>query len=214
MSLLGYHIRMDDILPEDIVLSMTIDDKTGFVNALIHGCTAGDTEMFSDWLQTLLPEIFDPLLLPALVMELVRTKHSEMMKDKVAKLLQLSGATRLYDRRLQTSLDDVDNYNQKTKEVLQLHQETGDLALALAQTRVQVMKLLEHVTQEEVTRADATQFLSASTLKQRLRDILEVYEHLERTCAQVTRDSNLLMGAVSAQPYLCSRVRNFPSNCH
>lgn len=189
---------MEDIIPGDIVFSITIDDETGFVNAIIHGCTAQDVDRLFDWLEVLKPELFDPLLLPALVMELIRTKHSEIIEEKIEKLLALSGATRLYDNRPKISLDDVHNYNKRTTENLQVHQDTGDLALTIAQTRVQVLKLLKLVGQEEVARAPGPQRISASRIKQRLEDTVEIYDQLGRTCIQVIQDSNLLMGAVSS----------------
>lgn len=183
-------------------MSTTVDDETGFVNALIHGCDEKDVATLSHWLQILTPDIFHPLLLPALVMELIKTKHAAGIEEKSSTLLKLSGATRQYDTSPTAPLDRVENYNQLTKEAYQLHQDAGDLFIACAQTKAHIKRLLKLARQTETTCTIKPHLSDAPRLRQQLEDILEAYDNLERTCVQVTQDSNLLMGAVSSTPHL------------
>lgn len=192
------------MLPGDIVLSATIDDETGFVNALIHGCDKEDVVTLSHWLKVLTPDVFHPLLLPALVMELIKIKHAAKIEERSEKILELSGASRQYDMSPKVPLDHVENYNTLTKEAYQLHQDAGDLFIACAQTKVHIKRLLKLAREAEKTCNSKPHLADAPRLIQQLEDIMEAYDHLERTCVQVTQDSNLLMGAVSSAPQFLS----------
>jgi hypothetical protein len=182
-------------------LSASVDNKTKIVHAIIHGCTKRDVTTFSEWMNILMPDIFHPLLLPVLVVTLIRKKHSAMVEEYSENLVLLSGATRQYDNLPRMRLDHVDNYNVKTREVLQLHQDTGDLAVASAQTRTHIRKLMGKVKDKELISTSKEELAESLRLRQHLEETLEEYDHIQRLCEQVKEDCNMLMGTVSPKSY-------------
>lgn len=182
------------------MLSASVDSKTQIVYAFIHGCTKKDVTIFSEWLDILMPNVFHPLLLPVLVVTRIRKKHSEMIEEYSEKLVFLSGATRLYDNLPKMRLDRIDNYNVTTREVLQLHQDTGDLAVASSQTRSHIKRLKSTFKRETPEIGSKEEATEALRLEQHLEETLEEYDHIQRLCDQVKEDCNMLMGAVSSAP--------------
>lgn len=194
------------------MLSASVDSKTSIVYAIIHGCTKKDITIFPEWLGILMPNVFHPLLLPVLVVTRIRKKHSEMIEEHSEKLVFLSGATRLYDNLPKMRLDHVDNYNITTREVLQLHQDTGDLSVASAQTRSHIMRLKSTFTREKLENGSEEEATEALRLERHLEETLEEYDHIQRLCDQVKEDCNMLMGAVSSMPPF--QLLLFYHHCH
>jgi hypothetical protein len=191
-----------------------MDQETKIQSAIIHGCTTRDIELLTEWLQILKSNIFHPLVLPALVLDLIRTKHARLIEDKYRLLVELSGTADQYETLIddENPLDQVNNYNQTIKSTLQLHQDIGDFGIAAAQTRKQVYRLVELVKTDPPFCPVAQNTNYTTGLKEQLEDILDVYDDLERICDQVTRDCSMLMGAVghsySNSPCSTSKANN------
>lgn len=169
-----------------------------------------------DWISLLGSEVFHPLLFPAIVLDFLRTKHCKRVDEQLSTLIRVSAATHQYDSKWE-DFAHVNDYNLRTKEVVRLHQDTGDLAILFAQTRKQVKKLLKIMENGECasppnvgekcgTRMkeqleDSTrireQLEDSTRIKEQLEDLVGIYDDLEQTCAHIREDCSMLMNAVS-----------------
>jgi len=192
-------LRSNEIAKEDLILSITVDDRTNVVTGILHGCTEGDIDTISEWLSLMKADIFHPLLLPALTLDLIRTKYSRLIEEKSMKLGDLSGTTDQFETIRSPEdepLDEIENYNKTTKDVLQLHQETGEYKIAVIQSRKQARKLMAIMKKNDPKCPVNPDSKCNDHLQEQLEEIVEIFDDLEMICGQIAEDCNLLMGAV------------------
>ncbi|KAH7323472.1 hypothetical protein BKA65DRAFT_69693 [Rhexocercosporidium sp. MPI-PUGE-AT-0058] len=195
----GYLLRSNAIAGEDVILCTTIDNKTKVVTGIIHGCTDDDIKTMTEWLGIVKADIFHPLLLPALTLDLIRTKYSRLIEEKAMELGDLSGTTDQFESLKdedREALNEIGNYNQTTKEVLQLHQEIGEYKIAVNQARKQAQKLLAIVADKNLCCPINTESRCSSRVAEQLEEIISIFEDLDMTCDQIAQNCNMLMGAI------------------
>jgi hypothetical protein len=193
----GFQLRSDAtaVPGEDVLLSIATDEKTRISKGIIHGCTDDDMNLLIDWISLLGSEVFHPLLFPAIVLDFLRTKHCKRIDAQLSTLIEVSAATHQYDPKCE-DFAHVNDYNLRTKEVVRLHQDTGDLAILFAQTRKQVEKLLQIMEKGECASPPNVAEECGTRIKEQLEDMLGIYDVLEQNCAHIREDCSMLMNAV------------------
>lgn len=94
------------------------------------------------------------------------------------------------------------NYNETTKDVLQLHQEIGEYKIAVFQSRKQARNLMA-IIKENVPKCPVNSDSKCNDhVQEQLEEIIGVFDDLEMICVQIAEDCNVLMGAVRIPIYL------------
>lgn len=203
-------MRMDNAWSRDLAMSASTNMMTGMTYALLHGCDEQDVEVLTDWLKMTERSAGHPTLLPALFAELQLRRHKRLTRDNWSKLTTLYAHTGQY--RSPTSgpqpgslQEDTFDYDNTTREVLRMYQDTGFLEKSLLNFQRKLKQMLAKLTVIGITMPEARKdfIITESTrIGERLEEIIDDYEGLIAKCKLITDGASLLTEAVRSSPCL------------
>ena len=196
---------MNNSWPRDLAMSASANAETAMIYALFHGCDEQDMEILTSWLKMTTYSAGHPVLLPALFAELQLRRHKRLTRNNWSKLVTLNANTGQYRDRVPgvplASLHvDTFDYDNTTREVLQMFQDTGFLEKDLVKTR---RGLKQMISQQELIRttmsgAQSNLFATENVrIARRLEEMTDDYEALIAECKVITDGASLLNTAVS-----------------
>lgn len=186
-------------------MSCSANVGTGMTYALFHGCDQQDVKVLTDWLRITTYSAGHPLLLPALFAELQLRRHKRLTRDNWSKLVRLYAHTGQYGNRAQKAQpaplqENAFDYDNITREVLGMYQETGFLEKGLMKFRrglKQMASQLE-VIKTTVPKARIEFIVTENTrIGERLEEMMDDYEGLLAECKLIMDGASLLNNAVS-----------------
>ena len=198
-------MRMDHSWSRDIAMSASANVGTGMTYALFHGCDEQDVKILTDWLKMTTCSAGHPLHLPALFAELQLRRHKRLTQDNWRKLVTLYAHTGQYGNRAPgaqpTSLqEDAFDYDNTTRDVLGMYQETGFLEKGLIKLRRWLKQMTSQMEVIKTTVPKArTDFIATESdrIGERLEAMMDDYEELIAECKLITDGALLLTNAVS-----------------
>jgi hypothetical protein len=198
-------MRMDNSWSRDLAMSASASVGTGMTYALFHGCDEQDVEVLTDWLKMTTCSAGHPMLLPALFVELQLRRHKRLTQDIWCKLVTLYARTGQYrNHALGTQpaylQEDAFDYDNITREVLGMYQETGFLEKSLSKFQRSMKQMVAQLAAIATTVPDAQKDFIATEgarIRERLEEIIDDYDGHIAECKLVTDGASLLTGAVS-----------------
>ena len=198
-------MRMDNSWSRDLAMSASANIGTGMTYALFHGCDEKDVKVLTDWVKMTIYSAGHPLLLPALFAELQLRRHKRLIRDNWSKLVTLYARTGQYGSRAPgaqpASLqEDAFDYDDTTREILGMYQDTGFLEKGLLKVR-RVLKQM--ASQMEIIKdtvpESRTDFIGTENARigERLEEMMDDYEGLTTECKLISDGASLLNNAVS-----------------
>ena len=198
-------MRMDNSWSRDLAMSASADVGPSMNYAVFHGCDEQDEKVLRDWLKMTISSAGHPLLLPSLFAELQLKRHKTLTQDNWTKLVTLYADIGQYSKRApeaqaSSSGEDAFDYNNTTREALQMYQDTGFLEKGLMKIQKWLKRLMSQLDLIRTTAPDARKDFIAkenARIAERLEEILEEYEALSAECKLITDGASLLTNAVS-----------------
>ncbi|KAL9612390.1 MAG: hypothetical protein Q9167_003030 [Letrouitia subvulpina] len=185
-------------------MSASADVQTGMTYAIFHGCDKQDEKILLEWLKLTTFSAGHPLLLPSLFAELQLKRYLTLTRENWTRLVKLCADTGQYRKPSQQAQaspprEDAFNYDNTTREILQMYQDTEFLVKDLTKIQnelKQMMGLLDLIrTAAPDTRKD---FIARENARigERLEEIVAEYDALLAECKLITDGASLLTNAV------------------
>ena len=198
-------MRMENSWSRDVAMSTSTNLETCMTYALFHGCDEQDVKVLTHWLQLTPNSAGHPMLLPAFFAEMQLRRHKKLAEDNWTKLIKLYAQTGQYGSpALQPRQNGVhegtSDHVQITREVLEMHQDTGFLEKSLLNFQRRLRQMLPHSTDFESKVAERhKQFVSieGARIVERLEEMSDQYHGLVEECRLVKEGASMLTGAVS-----------------
>ena len=211
----GFNMRMGSSWSKDLAMSASANVETGITCAILHGCEEQDVKVLAEWLELTACSAGHPMLLPALFAEMQLRRHKTLGWDSWKKLMTLYASTGQYDNpmidqqptRLPASQVD---YDSTTKEVLRMHQNTGYLKPALAQSQKQLVQMVAAIDLIACEVPDGRRGyidIEGARIRSRLEQMIDDYERLIGKSNLTTDGASILIGAVSQGSSKTARCR-------
>ena len=178
--------------------------------ALFHGCDEQDVKVLTDWVKMTTYSAGHPLLLPALFAELQLRRHKRLTRDNWSKLVTLYARTGQYGNRapgaqFASLQEDAFDYDNTTREVLGMYQDTGFLEKGLIKLRRGLKQMASQMEIIKTTVPEARrEFIGMENARigERLEEMMDDYEGLITECKLILDGASLLNNAVSQSVYL------------
>ena len=198
-------MRMDNSWSRDLAMSASASVETGMTCALLHGCDEQDVKTLTDWLSMTTYSAGHPLFLPALFAELQLRRHKKLARDNWCKLVTLYANTGQYKNHSPgvqpvASYEVAFDYDDTTREVLGMYQDTGFLEKSLTKYRRGLKKVVGQLAVIKTTMPEAQRdFIAGEStrIRERLEEMMGDYEELTAECKLVMDGASLLNSAVS-----------------
>ena len=203
-------MRMDNSWSRDLAMAASANIGTGMTYALFHGCDEQDVKVLMDWLKITICSAGHPLLLPAFFAELQLRRHKRLTRNNWSKLITLYAHTGQYRNHSPgaqpASLQkDAFDYDNTTREVLGMYQDTGFLETGLTKLRRGLKQMEGQLAAIRITVPETqADFIAKESVRigDRLEEMMDDYEGLIAECRLITDGASLLNNAVSPSSYL------------
>ncbi|CAF9910504.1 MAG: hypothetical protein ALECFALPRED_006613 [Alectoria fallacina] len=185
-----FNMRMDNSWSRDLAMAASANIGTGMTYALFHGCDEQDVKVLMDWLKITICSAGHPLLLPAFFAELqLRRQYRNHSPGAQPASLQ----------------KDAFDYDNTTREVLGMYQDTGFLETGLTKLRRGLKQMEGQLAAIRITVPETqADFIAKESVRigDRLEEMMDDYEGLIAECRLITDGASLLNNAVSPSSYL------------
>lgn len=199
-----FNMRMDNSWPRDLAMSSSTNVETGMTYALFHGCDEQDVKVLAYWLRMTTCSVGHPLLLPALFAELQLMRHKKLARDNWSKLVTLYAHTGQYGNHAQMPhpaplQENAFDYDNTTREVLGMYQDTGFLEKGLLKLR---RGLKQMASQLEIIKTNVPKARKKFIVKEnarigeRLEEMMVDYEGLLAECKLIMDGASMLNNAI------------------